>query len=80
MSEAEKCVCCGATIPEGRQVCIMCGYEANKPKPDLVEVVRCKDCKHCKEWGKSIWCDKHKVFMSMQLDDFCSYGERKESK
>ena len=32
MSEAENCVCCGATIPEGRQVCIMCGYEIGKVK------------------------------------------------
>lgn len=31
MSE-EKCVCCGATIPEGRQVCIICGYKAGKVK------------------------------------------------
>lgn len=50
--------------------------------PDVVEVVRCRGCKHCKEaadhegcgffcaiWGRG-W---HRV----QPDDFCSYGERK---
>lgn len=45
---------------------------------DVVRVVFCRDCKYCEEWGKSIWCDKHKVFMSMKPTDFCSYGERKD--
>lgn len=53
------------------------------PTVDAVPVVRCRDCKHCKEaddhegrgffcaiWGRG-W---HRV----QPDDFCSYGERKE--
>lgn len=44
------------------------------------EIVRCKECKHCEKWSNhSIWCDKHKVFMSMKPNDFCSRGERKES-
>lgn len=29
-SNAEHCVCCGATIPEGRQVCYECEMEAKK--------------------------------------------------
>lgn len=53
------------------------------PTVDAVPVVRCRDCKHCKEaddhegrgffcaiWGRG-W---HRV----QPDDFCSYGERKD--
>ena len=48
---------------------------------DVVEVVRCKDCKHCTltEDGEynpeDIVCG---FFMTdgMQADDFCSYGER----
>ena len=39
-----------------------------QPTADVVEVVRCKDCKHyikaCFEWHDD--------------DDFCSYGERRE--
>lgn len=41
------------------------------PTADVVEVVRCKDCKH---WNKG---DCYRLEMSME-DDFCSYGERKE--
>lgn len=28
----DKCVCCGAYVPEGRQVCLNCEREANKSK------------------------------------------------
>ncbi len=35
----DTCVICGRDIPEGRQVCVICGYKAEqKKKPDLVEV------------------------------------------
>ena len=52
------------------------------PTADVVEVVRCKDCKHCTltEEGEynpeDIVCD---YFMTdgMQANDFCSYGERR---
>ena len=44
------------------------------PTADVVEVVRCKDCKHFVEeefcMGIGIIC---------RFDDFCSYGERKET-
>lgn len=39
------CVCCGLPIPEGRQVCPDCENHG-KNERELVEVVRCKDCKH----------------------------------
>ena len=46
---------------------------------DAVEVVRCKDCKHCDP--ESNHCD-HPMStaapLSRKPDDFCSYGERKE--
>ena len=59
-------------------------YEA--PAADVVEVVRCKDCKHYhrytdrhnnepSHWGKCT--DISMDFDSME-NDFCSYGERKE--
>lgn len=54
------------------------------PTVDAVTAVRCRGCKHCKEaadhegrgffcaiWGRG-W---HRV----QPDDFCSYGERRET-
>lgn len=44
------------------------------PAADVAPVVRCKDCKH--EFGGScIICG----FQKRKPDDFCSYGERKET-
>lgn len=49
------------------------------PRVDAVEVVRCRDCKHCDP--ENYHCD-HPMSTAAPLrrkpDDFCSYGERKE--
>lgn len=54
---------------------------------DAVEVVRCKDCKHYKEFrtkrNKQIMrlccrMGKNDMEYSVKPDDFCSYGERKD--
>ena len=81
IDNAEHCVCCGAVIPEGRQVCIICGLKTNykQSTADVVEVVRCKDCKYREKMpDKYIRCAKHNVFMAMKPDDYCSKGERKD--
>ena len=52
---------------------------------DAVEVVRCT---HCKNWDKDTWfCNEHSTFGHHGLEwnmfapnDFCSYGEREDSK
>lgn len=51
---------------------------------DVVEVVRCKDCKYY-EWTsnrvpeeQTWWCYKHNT--EMGNNDYCSYGERKDEK
>ena len=50
-----------------------------EPAVDAVEVVRCKDCKHCNP--ENYHCD-HPMGTAAPLrrkpDDFCSYGKRKE--
>ena len=49
------------------------------PPVDAVEVVRCKDCKHRKRplfAGNGIYCEENR--RHFELDDFCSYGERRE--
>ena len=44
------------------------------PAADVVEVVRCKDCKHCE---RGI-CYYPKVrYVSHDKNHFCGYGERK---
>lgn len=47
------------------------------PTIDAVEVVRCKDCKHCQydEMFGDRWCNGSRV----HADSFCSDGERRDS-
>lgn len=60
---------------------------------DVVEVVRCKDCKHFMEYTKQykrcvegadgdcrirLFHSCEKQFIACKYSDFCSYGERKE--
>ena len=50
---------------------------AEMPSADVVEVVRCKDCK----WYQNGFCDKVDALLGLIRDnDYCSYGERKETK
>ena len=53
------------------------------PTADVVEVVRCKDCKHCTLTKEGEFNPEDIVcgyFMTdgMQANDYCSYGERRE--
>ena len=84
IDNAEHCVCCGAVIPEGRQVCIICGLKTNykQSTADVVGVVRCKDCKYAFHHPLGyIYChrDGRDAYeMVFKKDSFCSYGERKD--
>lgn len=47
----------------------------DKSRADVVKVVRCKDCIHYDEHNR--WqCDR--FGQSVNADDYCSYGERKD--
>lgn len=58
------------------------------PAADVVPVVHCKDCKHFNH--KRMECENEAVStdheggaqysLNFGLDDFCSYGERKDGK
>lgn len=55
------------------------------PTADVVEVVRCKDCKfwgipHANDIEKSHYCCRDNMWcMPLRFaDDYCSYGEREE--
>ena len=45
---------------------------------DMVEVVRCKDCKHLGVTYGEYWCDRTLDSHPTDKDNFCSYGERKK--
>ena len=46
--------------------------------PDMVAVVRCKDCEYGEDWGALIACGKARGFgLTHDKDWFCADGERK---
>lgn len=48
-----------------------------QPTADVVEVVRCKDCKHFLSSGMYGECSQAHIRI-VRPDGFCSYGERKK--
>ena len=88
----EICKDCNA-IKDGLceyDICASVQWVSEAPTIDAVPVVRCKDCKHYKNHGRTSignikcgWCYRslrHNEEHRMLPDDFCSYGERREEK
>ena len=51
------------------------------PTIDAVEVVRCRDCKHgfnTERTTNILYCTRY-IIAICKPNDFCSYGERRES-
>ena len=47
--------------------------------PDVVKVVRCKDCRRCGVYTSgNLYCTHPNGLADPKPDDFCSYGERRE--
>ena len=89
MGECKKCIHKPVCFKQGmRDKLTPTGFELEcryfKNKSDVVEVVRCKDCKHFDAYEG----EEHKgdcgelvgLESCVYEDDFCSYGERKERK
>ena len=53
-----------------------CAIEAICENEPSIDIVRCKECKRYEEDSVGWYCDRYK--RTMQADDFCSYGERRE--
>ena len=69
--------CCYET-PE----CYMARKEIKAlPSADVVEVVRCKDCKYWTEWANGTGsCSRFALdWIGTDADDFCSMAERKDN-
>ena len=64
IDNAEHCVCCGAVIPEGRQVCIICGLKTNYKQSTAVDVA---EVKHGK-WDVNRNCSVCGVYKFEGLD------------
>ena len=56
------------------------GLSVSRPTANVVEVVRCKDCKYYEIHKPTITlnCEREGKLIPMMPDDYCSHGERKE--
>lgn len=59
------------------------GLVNEQPTADVVEVVRCKDCKYCNEYQKFnferyLGCNTNGEIYEVEPNHFCSCGEKKE--
>ena len=65
---------------DGQKYCtaVNTGFIYTAPAADVVEVVRCKDCKHRDPEDKLCEHYRNDHFWMRKDDDYCSYGERKE--
>ena len=73
-----KCLCVEVCEIVGNYPVDECDYFKNKT--DFVEVVRCKDCKYCTKAvsiENTYFCVVGTNAFDTELDNFCSYGERK---
>jgi hypothetical protein len=69
------------TSDEGEKALIAAWKVIKKlPAADVIEVVRCKDCKRFVENKAAYvtYCKRGLKNQYVKPDDFCSYGERKE--
>lgn len=56
----------------------------NQPTADVVEVIRCKDCKHSDKYPKwnskeYLGCSWNGEVYEVEAEHYCSYGERRTS-
>ena len=51
----------------------------DQPIADVIEVVRCKDCKYHEDLEGGVQCQRVDGLLMNFPDDYCSYGRRKEN-
>ena len=96
MANEKRLIDANASICKKCEHYLVCKFADNEteecsqykdPTVDAVEVVRCKDCEHCKKYinrfdptqKERMLCKRIYDFaFGVEADDFCSYGERRE--
>lgn len=80
MADADRCVCCGDIIPEGRQVCpqcnaMECAIEALKEHIAAEKIPHCQDCKNFVNCETYSYCEEYGGLV--KENDYCSRIEIK---
>ena len=93
-ADMAECLVDARTAERFATFCALADAVEEMPTVDAEVVVRCKDCKYFKNYGKTSllidgknikagWCYRRARYdeeYRMPPDGFCSYGERKEDK
>lgn len=72
---ANLCVCCGAVIPEGRQVCPVCEHKAERP---TAPCVACRYSERIRELKLVVFCEFYG--RNVPILHTCEYGDRRTEK
>lgn len=72
---ANLCVCCGAVIPEGRQVCPICEHKAERP---TAPCVACRYSERIRRNKLMVFCQLRGV--EVPILHTCENGDRKTEK
>ena len=60
MADADRCVMCGAIIPEGRMVCPTCENKASITINEPKLIIQCpENCIHRKWRRQCVWCRRN---------------------
>ncbi len=79
MAGDERCLFCGAIIPEGRQVCPDCERNGGRKRPPARGLC-CETCRHGKQEGRYVQCLKiggHLYGQTFPGDWYCKDRERR---
>lgn len=88
-----RLVSCATILSDGFKD-VFCRLVRGEPTIDAAKVVRCRDCKHFRYFGRTTllingkhvkagWCTRRARYdeeYRMPPDGFCSYGDRREGK
>lgn len=85
-ADMAECLIDERTAERFATFCALADAVEESPTVDAVPVVRCKDCKHCRELNRKdrieeayadgvLWCTNQSD--GVWPDDYCSYGERR---
>ncbi len=80
MAGSERCLFCGAEIPEGRQVCPDCERSGGRRKPAAPREILCETCRHGRKDGRYVLCMKiggHLYGQKFPRDWYCKDRERR---
>jgi hypothetical protein len=68
---------CAWWVNKSCAVAVLAGRKESDPAADVVEVVRCRECKYTEIWGGRLECHMHHDRI-VHAEEYCAWGKRKD--